>query len=195
MCIRDRFSPPHTTHTGYAGRKVSGSSISSVSSLSSLGRIKQIHPRPVIDTELPRGPSPTTPVTRMSGDNLSHIMFEKDHQIATLQSSLDQSEQDKMKLSEQVTDLQRQVDDLNFRLEELSVISGDQLEKVTSKDNGELKLLKQELLEEKEKNALFNVMKEELHSTKQQIQIYSNQATEEDSDLSLIHISEPTRPY
>ena len=43
----------------------------------------------------------------MSGNNLSHIMFEKDHQIATLQSSLDQSEQDKMKLSEQVTDLQR----------------------------------------------------------------------------------------
>ena len=54
--------------------------------------------------------------------------------------------------------LYRQVDDLNFRLEELSVISGDQLEKVTSKDNGELKLLKQELLEEKEKNALFNGM-------------------------------------
>ena len=48
--------------------------------------------------------------------------------------------------------LYRQVDDLNFRLEELSVISGDQLEKVTSKDDGELKLLKQELFEEKEKN-------------------------------------------
>ena len=42
------FSPPHTTHTGYAGRKVSGSSVSSVSSLSSLGRIKQIHQRPVV---------------------------------------------------------------------------------------------------------------------------------------------------
>ena len=54
--------------------------------------------------------------------------------------------------------LYRQVDDLNFRLEELSVISGDQLEQVTTKDNGELKLLKQELFEEKEKNALFNGM-------------------------------------
>ena len=42
-----------------------------------------------------------------SSDSLSHILFEKDHQIATLQSSLDQSEQEKMSLSEQVTDYKR----------------------------------------------------------------------------------------
>ena len=48
--LEDQYSmfSPHTTHTGYAGRKVSGSSVSSVSSLSSLGRMKQIHPRPVV---------------------------------------------------------------------------------------------------------------------------------------------------
>ena len=38
---------------------------------------------------------------------LSHIMFEKDHQIATLRSSLDQSEMDKVKLSEEITELRR----------------------------------------------------------------------------------------
>ncbi len=42
-----------------------------------------------------------------STDNLSHILFEKDHQIATLQSGLDQSEQEKMKLLDQVTDYKR----------------------------------------------------------------------------------------
>lgn len=34
-------------------------------------------------------------------------MFEKDHQIATLQSSLEQTEQDRVKLSEEVTELRR----------------------------------------------------------------------------------------
>ena len=41
------------------------------------------------------------------GPNLSHIMFEKDHQIAMLQSSNEQAEQEKMKLVEQVTELRR----------------------------------------------------------------------------------------
>ena len=41
------------------------------------------------------------------GPNLSHIMFEKDHQIAMLQSSNEQAEQEKMKLLEQVTELRR----------------------------------------------------------------------------------------
>ncbi len=52
--------------------------------------------------------SPTNPLASMSStDNLSHILFEKDHHIATLQSSLDQSDQEKMRLSEQVTDYKR----------------------------------------------------------------------------------------
>ena len=42
--------------------------------------------------------------------------------------------------------ISRQVDDLNFRLEELSVISGDQLEKVAMKDDGELDELKKRLV-------------------------------------------------
>lgn len=49
-----------------------------------------------------------SPVSLTSGNGaLSHIMFEKDHQIATLQSSLEQAEQDRVKLSEEVTELRR----------------------------------------------------------------------------------------
>ncbi len=54
--------------------------------------------------------------------------------------------------------ISRQVDDLNFRLEELSVISGDQLEKVAMKDDGELDELKKEFLAEQDKCAALESM-------------------------------------
>ena len=41
-------------------------------------------------------------------------MFEKNHQIATLKSSLEQSENDKVKLSEETTELRRLVVIIQF---------------------------------------------------------------------------------
>ena len=53
----------------------------------------------------------------------------------------------------------RQVDDLHFQLEELNVISGDQLEKVAMRDDDELEELKKELENEQEKNATLQGMR------------------------------------
>ena len=45
------------------------------------------------------------------------------------------------------------MDDLNFRLEELTIVSGDQLEKVAMRDDGEVEEVKRELIAEQEKSA------------------------------------------
>ena len=47
----------------------------------------------------------------------------------------------------------RQVDDLLFRLEEQSVISGDQLEKVSTQEQSEIILVQEQLLQEKQKTS------------------------------------------
>ncbi len=49
---------------------------------------------------------------------------------------------------------------MHFRLEELSVISGDQLEKVAMRDDGELDELRKELETEQEMNAALQGKKE-----------------------------------
>jgi DNA repair exonuclease SbcCD ATPase subunit len=131
-----------------SGRGLSGSPGSSVSSLSSLGRVRQMQ-----QVE----PEPLTPVRvePLESETLSHIMFEKDHQIATLRSTVEQGEMDKAKLAEEITELRRKVDDLQFQLVEQSVISGDTLEQVSLKDQTQLSQALQQVNEEKQRNELM----------------------------------------
>jgi DNA repair exonuclease SbcCD ATPase subunit len=102
-------------------------------------------------------PEPLTPVRvePLESETLSHIMFEKDHQIATLRSTVEQGEMDKAKLAEEITELRRKVDDLQFQLVEQSVISGDTLEQVSLKDQTQLSQALQQVNEEKQRNELM----------------------------------------
>ena len=68
--------------------------------------LSYIHSFITLQNEAGRSSSPVENLGTGS-EGLSHIMFEKDHLIATLQSSLDQANQEKLGLSEQVTNLQR----------------------------------------------------------------------------------------
>ncbi|XP_003387401.1 PREDICTED: CAP-Gly domain-containing linker protein 1-like isoform X2 [Amphimedon queenslandica] len=152
-------------------RGLSGSPGSSVSSLSSKGILRQLQQQ----QNLPLEPEPISPArSDTSGNDFSHIMFEKNHQIATLKSSLEQSEQDKVKLSEETTELRRKVEDLQFLLEEQDIISGDKLEEVSTRESTELQQLKTQLEEEKEKR---KKAEEELKSSLSELETLKSTTT------------------
>lgn len=104
---------------------------------------------------------------------LSHILQEKEATIASLQTTLQGKEKDEKEMAEQITNLSRytlvshcppqvapslslscrQVEDLQFQLEEQDIISGDKLEVVEEGTQARVAELEEQLAREKEESS------------------------------------------
>lgn len=130
--------PPLPTATAV----VMGTRRFSESSTSSLGSARH--------AQEPPPPMVVSSLAGTTAGGLSRLLQEKERSVSSLETSLKETAGERDLLQEELTELKRKLEDLQFQMEEQGIIIGDQLETATESSAQQVSRLTRQLKDERE---------------------------------------------